>query len=313
MSKPEKPSHRALLHYLELADPAKRWPRDRMLEVFEAGDSFPSFSAAVLKLTRLAKDEAVGMDELADLISKEPGLATNCIRAASTSRFGRGVVRSVRGAALRLGTQEISRVACSLGVMDRFNHLRVTVDWQRFWLHSLLVARISDQIAAAFRQSTGMEYLAGLLHDAGKLLIEHYLSREYETVLERAWSHKRGHFIAEREVLAIDHAQIGAALCHCLQVHPQVRAAVWFHHDPTNPRLLQMAGGDKGFLAAVVGFADVLAHKASETLGHERRTDTPYDELPEWRQLIEFDPIHGLELDTENDLAAAEADLKAFT
>ncbi len=158
-----------------------------------------------------------------------------------------------------------------------------------------------------------MEYLAGLLHDAGKLLIEHYLPREFESVLERAWSQKRGHFIAEREMFAIDHAQIGAALCHGLQVHPHVRTAVWFHHRPTDPHLLRRAGGDKGLLAAVGGFADVLAHKASETLGHERQTDTPYDQLPEWRQLTEFDPIHGLELDTESDLAAAETDLKAFT
>ena len=313
MSKLEKPSRAALLPYLELTDSAKRWPREQMIEVLEVGDSFPSFSAAVLKLARLSKDDAVGMDELASLISKEPGLATNCIRAASTSRFGGGVVRSVNDAALRLGTQEIGRVAASIGVMDRFNHLRVTVDWQRFWLHSLLVARISDQIAKAFRQSTGMEYLAGLLHDAGKLLVEHYLPREFESVLERAWSHKRGHISAEREVMGLDHAQIGAALCHCLQVHPHVRTAVWFHHDPANPHLLRMPGGDKGFLASVVGFADVLAHKASETLGHERKTDTPYGEMPEWQQLIEFDPVHGLELDTENDLAAAEADLKAFT
>ncbi len=313
MSKFEKPNRAALLPYLELTDPAKGLPRERILEVLEAGDSFPSLSAAVLKLARLAKDDAVGMDELSELISKEPGLATNCIRAASTSRFGGGVVRSVNDAALRLGAQEIRRVAASIGVMDRFNHLRVTVDWQRFWLHSLLVARLSDQISKGFRQVTGMEYLAGLLHDAGKLLVAHYLPRKFETVLERAWIHQRGHISAEREVMGLDHAQIGAALCHCLQVHPHVRTAVWFHHDPANPHLLRMPGGDKGFLAAVVGFADVLAHKASEALGHERKTDTPYDEMPEWQQLIEFDPIHGLELDTENDLAAAEADLKAFT
>lgn len=311
--KPEKrPCDPALLQYLELADPSKRWHRDRILEILSEGNSFPSFSAAVLKLVRLSRDDEVGMDELADIISKEPGLATNCIHAASTARFGRGVVRSVRDAALRLGTQEIARVACSLGVMDRFNHLRVKVDWRRFWLHSLLVARLSDQIAGAFRQSSGMEYLAGLLHDAGKLLIEHYLPREFEAVLERAWSHKRGHFIAEREILGVDHGQIGAALCHYLQVHPHVRAAVWFHHRPTDPCQLNLPGGDKGFLAAVVGFADALAHKASETLGHERVTNTPYDELPEWKQLLQFDPINGLELDTGRDLAEAEADLKSF-
>jgi hypothetical protein len=74
-----------------------------------------------------------------------------------------------------------------------------------------------------------------------------------------------------------------------------------------------MAGSDQGFLAAVVGFADALAHKATEGLGGERNTETPYDELPEWNMLLQFEPIHGLELDTESELVAAEADLKALT
>jgi hypothetical protein len=77
--------------------------------------------------------------------------------------------------------------------------------------------------------------------------------------------------------------------------------------------LLNSVSGDHGFLAAVVGFADALAHKAAEGgLGGERTVDTPYDELPEWALLLQFDPIHGLELDTERALAAAEADLQAF-
>lgn len=76
---------------------------------------------------------------------------------------------------------------------------------------------------------------------------------------------------------------------------------------------MHMAGGDHGFLAAVVGFADALAHKASEGIGGERIVSTPYDELPECILLLQFDPVHGLELDTESVLAAAEADLKAFT
>jgi HD-like signal output (HDOD) protein len=191
----------ALAPYLQPTHPTKRWAADRMIELLVTGGTFPAFSVAVQKLVRLAEDDDVGMHQLAAIIDKEPGLAANCLRVAATMRFGTGVVRSVEDAALRLGTREIHRVACSLGVMNRFNHLKVNVNWDRFWLHSLLVARLSDRIAGAFRQSTGMEYLAGLLHDSGKLLLEHYLPREFENVLQRAWCSKRGHFVAEREML----------------------------------------------------------------------------------------------------------------
>lgn len=81
-------------------------------------------------------------------------------------------------------------------------------------------------VAAGFRQATGTEYLAGLLHDSGKLMIEHHFPTEFEAILQRAWSARCGHFAAEREVLGLDHAQIGAAICHCLGVHPEGRFAV---------------------------------------------------------------------------------------
>ncbi len=305
---------KALMPYLQPSSPGKGWARDRLVDLLTNSAAFPAFSAGVSRLSRMAGDDNTGMDELADIIEREPGLALNCIRASGKMKYGSvGVVRCVKDSVMRLGTKEIRRVAISLGAMSRFNHLKVTVNWDRFWLHSLLVARLSDQIARAFRQASGMEYLAGLLHDAGKLVLEHYFPREFEQVLQRAWYSRRGHFIAEREVLGIDHAQIGAALCHALQLHPHVRTGVWYHHMPTDESLLEVPGGDKGFLAAVIGFADALAHKASDAIGGERATDTPYDELPEWALLLQFEPVHGLELDTEQELAAAEADLKAFT
>lgn len=297
--------------YLEVSSPGKAWSRDRLLALLTKGGSFPAFSAAVQRLLSMAQDDDVGLGQLANVIGKEPGLAVNCLRVAAGSRYGLGAVRSVEDAATRLGAREIQRIASSLGVMDRFNHLRVSVDWSRFWLHSLLVARLCERVGAAFRQATGTEYLAGLLHDSGKLMIEHHFPREFETILNRAWSARCGHYLAEREVLGLDHAQVGAAICHCLHVHPQVRTAVWHHHDPAGLQG-QRAPDINVFLAAVVGFADALAHMATDGLGGERIITTPYEEWPEWALLMQFTPVHGMELDTERELAEAEADLKLF-
>lgn len=305
-------SAKSLGPYLEVRTPGKHWARDRLLSLLASKSAFPAFSAAVQRLLRLTQDDDVGTMELARVIGQETGLAMNCLRAAAASRYGLGVVRSVEDAATRLGAREIHRIACSLGVMGRFNHLRVKVDWRRFWLHSLLVARLCDRVAAGFRQAAGTEYLAGLLHDSGKLMIEHHFPTEFEAVLQRAWSAQCGHFIAEREVLGLDHAQIGAAICHCLGVHPEVRFAVWHHHDPTSPQAARGPGAG-GFLATVVGFADALAHTTADALGGERSLAGSYEEWPEWQQLMKFDPVHGLELDTERELAEAEADLVVFS
>lgn len=61
-----------------------------------------------------------------------------------------------------------------------------------------------------------------------------------------------------------------------------------------------------GFLATVVGFADALAHTTADALGVLTGS---YEEWPEWQQLMRFDPVHGMELDTQRERAEAEADL----
>lgn len=301
-----------LEQFLTVNDPSKRWVRDKLVHLFLYESAVPPFPAAALRLTNLARSADVDMDEIAKVISKDPGLTTSCIRVASAPAYGSRTITTIDEALMLIGMKEIRRIAYSVGVTDRFTHLRVKVDWNRFWLHSLLVARISERIAAAFTQSTGTEYLSGLLHDAGKLVIENYFPREFEQILLRSWERNCGHAEVERELLGLDHTQVGAAMCECLQINRYVRDAVRYHHSADDPQLAADPNGDRGFLASCVAVADVLAHKAKDTLGGEKQTDLPYDQLPEWGLLARFDPVHGLELDTEVELAAAEADLKAF-
>ncbi|MBI3875598.1 MAG: HDOD domain-containing protein [Verrucomicrobia bacterium] len=306
------PAPKNLEQFLTVNDPAKRWVRDKLIHLFLYESAVPSFPAAAIKLTTMARSDDVGMEDIAAVISKDPGLTTRCIRVATSPAYGGRTITTIDEALMMIGMKEIRRIAYSVGVMDRFNHLRVKVDWNRFWLHSLLVARICERTASAFHQSTGMEYLSGLLHDAGKLVIENYFPREFEQVLLRSWERNCGHAEIEREILGLDHTQIGAAMCECLGINHYVRDAVRYHHSADDPHLLNDKEGDQGFLASCVAVSDVLAHKAKETLGGEKQTDLPYDQLPEWGLLARFDPVHGLELDTDVELASAEEDLKSF-
>ena len=114
--------------------------------------------------------------------------------------------------------EEVRRIAFTVGVMDSFSHLRIKIDWDRFWMHSILVARLSHKMAGAFRECSGAEYLSGLVHDIGKLFIEHYFPREFEQIIMKSLERRCGHSKIESEVLGIDHTQIGAAVCELLKL-----------------------------------------------------------------------------------------------
>jgi len=286
--------------------------QERIVQLLNSDSVVPSFSAVATKLTTMVRDEKVTIDDLGEVISLDPGLTARCVRVAGTVAYQGRNIRTINEALLMIGMSEIRRIALTIGVMDTFAHLRIKIDWHRFWLHSVLVARLTEKVAGAFRDVTGMEYLAGLLHDAGKLILEHYFPQEFEMVILRAMERQCGHAQAELDLLGIDHTQIGAAMCECLHTDPHILQAVRFHHNALHPAHTGYPDGDGGFLAACVCVADVLANLGDVSIGGEKPLLHPFEELPEWIYLNEWFNCRGLELDLRKEIEAADAELKAL-
>ncbi len=292
------------------ADPSQDWVAKRVLVLLGTKNAVPSFSVAALKLSSMTQNADVSLGELEAVIALDPGLATRCLRASSTVAQGGPPVATLQEALLRLGQRELRRIALSAGVVDAFSKAPEKVDWRAFWVHSILVARVTERLASAFQEPTGVEYLAGLLHDCGKLFIQQHFPGPFDQLIEQARRQQSGHAPAEREVLGLDHAQIGAAICACLNLHPQIVGAICFHHDPGNPRHLDDPDGDNGFLAACLAVADNVAHHVKTSLGGEVNLDCAIEELPGWQNLARFPRVRSLDLDVRAELAAAEADFK---
>lgn len=286
--------------------------RDRLVELLNSESVVPSFSNVALKLTTMVRDESLTIDELGQVISLDPGLTARCVRVASSVIYRGRDIRTINEALLIIGLGEIRRIALTVGVMDTLSHLRIKIDWHRFWLHSVLVARLTERLAGAFRDVTGMEYLAGLLHDIGKLILEHYFPREFETIVMRAMERRNGHAQAEMDLLGLDHTQIGAAMCDCLKTHPHILQAVRFHHNALHPAHTGNPDGDGGFLAACVSVADTLANLGDVSIGGEKPLLHPFEELAEWQYLNQWFNSRGLELDLRHEIDAAEAEIKSL-
>ena len=306
MPDPEK-----LRKYLVSHTPELEWAADKLLKLMCGEVIIPPMSAAAIKLGQISRDENVTMEAVAKVISMDPGLASDCIRVASSVGFAGRRITDIEQALMLIGMKQIRRIAFACGVMKKFTHLKSNVDWNKFWLHSVLVARLTERVSEAFRPSSGSEYLAGLLHDSGKLLLEHNFPEYFDSIIIRATERACGHVAVEPEFIGVTHAQIGAAICECLQVHVEVLRAVWFHHDPFNQGLTSQPDNSK-FLAACVSVADALANYQHTNIFGSRIVDTPFEELPEWQFLSQYNMSGGLELDLEMEIAKAQEDLSAF-
>ena len=307
------PDPQQLEKYLVCNSPDKEWVKRKLL-LLSRDAVIPPFSAPALKLGQATRNPNISMDEIARIVEMDPGLAADCIRVASSAGFAARRIASIQQALILIGMKQIQRIAFAVGVMKKFEHLKAKVDWGQFWLHSVLVARLTEKVAEAYRPSTGSEYLAGLLHDCGKLLLEHYFPEDFDAIVIRATERACGHVKVEREFLGITHAQIGAAVCDSLQAHIEVIRAVWFHHDPFDTSLDGQPDNSK-FLAACVSVGDALANYTHTNIFGARIMDenVPFDQLPEWQFLGQYQMSYGLNLDLEAEVAAATKDVEAFS
>lgn len=113
----------------------------------------------------------------------------------------------------------------------------------------------------------------------------------------------------EREILGLDHAQIGAAISDVLLLPKNVTNGIRFHHEALSQSDFRNPDGEQAFLASCIHVADSLANIAGANMGGEKPAPPSLDDIPEWRHLTENFSCRGLSLDLDQELTLAKADI----
>jgi len=150
-------------------------------------------------------------------------------------------------------------------------------------LHSLAVAHGARRIAEAspLRIHPDQAYLAGLLHDLGKLALQEVMPRGLGRLVQQARSSGWACHVAEREELGTDHAALGRLLAQKWHLPSSIETAIWLHHSPA----AAASRPDGGDLAQVVTVADTLVRAAG--IGPSGSFDQAQvtREMAEWLEL----------------------------
>ncbi len=99
-------------------------------------------------------------------------------------------------------------------------------------LHSLAVACCAKQIAHAvpMQVDANLAYLAGLLHDIGKLALQQMIPKSFARILEQAKSRQVCLCVSEQENIGLDHPIFGKRLAQLWNLPNHIITAIWLHH-----------------------------------------------------------------------------------
>jgi putative nucleotidyltransferase with HDIG domain len=160
--------------------------------------TIPAPPSVAEKCLAMLRDGDVGMKQIGMTLERDPLLAAQIMRAASSSAYAGRVATTVQQAAARLGSQKLKTLVIELTARSLFQSRdpRISSACASVWMHSRAVAVLARDFAALTGSSEADEcYLAGLLHDIGKPIIagmlleaERALGRDHNMWLEpKVW------------------------------------------------------------------------------------------------------------------------------
>ncbi len=203
--------------------------RDRL-----AAARLPAMPQILLKLLELCQDDGAGMAEIARLVANDTGMATKILTVAHSAAYQRGGQKGGLMQALGvLGADLIKSLVISESVYQAFNgfSLGARTDLRPFWKHALGTAVLARDIARAMDYAQPEEaYLAGLLHDVGRLALLSAAPEEYAGLFPA--EDNQALCAAEQRSLQITHVQAGALVAARWNLDSFIADAILYHHEP---------------------------------------------------------------------------------
>jgi putative nucleotidyltransferase with HDIG domain len=254
-------------------------------QILASGD-LPTLPLIALQVGRLASNPLTGMSEIVRIIRNDPPLTAKILRVANSAFYGMPRrIESLNMALVVLGMRELNNLVTCITVLKTFPPLPGIQGFDRraFWEHSAGTGEIARVIATRLHlRLHGVEFTAGLLHDVGKIIFEQYLHDDFTSALALAQEQRLSSVDAERQILSVDHAEIGAWLAEHWQLPPTITEAIRYHHQShLSPQFAS--------LTAVVRLADLF----TTALLDDSRRMLVNDELvhdPSWDVLAQQNP-----------------------
>jgi putative nucleotidyltransferase with HDIG domain len=180
--------------------------------------TLPTLPTIIYKLLRLIESPTSTATELSETISKDQALTARVLKLVNSSFYAlRSEVLKVSHATTLLGFAAVKNLALGLSVVDMFGRSQEGgLDADAFWEHALGCATCARLIAERVRYVPAEEaFVAGLLHDIGKLILNDYFHTELDSALQLARDEMLPLPRAEHRIFRTDHAEVGAELaCH---------------------------------------------------------------------------------------------------
>ncbi|MCI0653422.1 MAG: HDOD domain-containing protein [Methylococcaceae bacterium] len=200
----------------------------------------PAFSASVQRVLKLTSDISCSAKELVQVIEHDPVMTLKILKLLNSAYFSLPrKITSIHQSVVYLGFNTIKNMALSiatLGILPQKN--KAGFDTQGYLKHSLSTAAIARLLHQKFNHKdfdASDCFVAGLLHDIGKVVYAQFNPHGFARIIERSRSDGIAVFRAERHLIGADHSLIGAMLGEKWNFPQSLVGCIGEHHEIEKP------------------------------------------------------------------------------
>ncbi len=189
------------------------------------------------QLNRKLEDPTASNTQIADIVQLDAGLSASLLRIVNSAFYGfPSSISTISQAISIIGRTELADLVLGQSVMNVFNKLKInTKVLNQHWHHSLLCGLVARQMAANIEnceQKPESLFIAGLLHDMGKLLIWNEMPEQSTQLIENAGSSLAEYLEAEQAEFGFGHTDVGAELLKSWKLPEMLVETSRLHHNP---------------------------------------------------------------------------------
>ncbi|MBU0728376.1 MAG: HDOD domain-containing protein [Proteobacteria bacterium] len=233
--------------------------RDKFKKTLRQVRNLPTLPGIVIKLSQMAEDPETTTEQMGKVISKDHIMAAKLLKLVNSAFYGFPQrISSLSSAIILLGFNVIKSLIISASIFEVMEAQDVEL-----WEHSLGCAVVSSVLAKRLGVSEPEEIsTAGLIHDIGKVAIKMELPNEYKLINKLVEENGLSMMEAEREVLGLEHSEVGGWLAKSWNLPNKLVEPVSCHHDPRLAKEEQLA-------SAIVHFSDIMIRGMGYGHGHD--------------------------------------------
>ena len=202
-------------------------------------EGLPTLPLVLRQIQKVMNNERTSMTQIAAVVAKDQALTSRAIRLVNSAWYGRTTrVTSIQQVLVTLGLKALNSLMLGLTITKMFGSSNgCGFDGKAFWEHSFGTALLARKLAKELKSGCDAEecFIAGLLHDMGRLVLEQYFHDDFMATMKRMRETGQSLLTAEKNIFGFSHTDAGAWLGRKWNIPQGLTLAMEFHHTSVVP------------------------------------------------------------------------------